>query len=109
MNAVVVGSHRGQTARLLKHVGELVEQVVQQRVGEDSSHCTSRRFPNVVAGGTKALLEDAPRSSCEGHAQVLKVLEDGAKRAEEVNAEDDIEATEVDVIAVDGELLGADG
>ena len=55
-----------------------------------------------------ALPEDAATLAPEGQRHGLEVPENGAQGPQEVDAEDEVEATQVEADACDGEVLGPD-
>jgi hypothetical protein len=70
-------------------------------VAREGSHdCPSGWLSDLVAGvggrRANALPQNASGSPGEGHTQILEVLEDRTKCAEEIDAENEIKTTKVD-------------
>jgi DNA-binding GntR family transcriptional regulator len=78
MNTVVIGPGQQQAMGLLEHRDVLEQQAVQQGLRHHSYDRALSWLPYVVRGGADALPEDVTGPTCEGHAQVLEVLEDWA-------------------------------
>jgi hypothetical protein len=103
---VVVGSSGRQPTGLLEDTPELVQDAVQEgstRRGEGRPHGWLG-----VCRCAHAHPHDAVITVGEGDAVARKVLEDGAKRMEEVVAEDEVERAQCDAKTADGEPLGVD-
>ena len=85
----------------------LLQEVVQQRMlglggGRGQLEWGRRR------GASNALPPDAAAETPEGHRQGVEVPKDGTESPQEVDAEDEVEAAQVNVGACDGEVLVAD-
>ena len=63
---------------------------------------------DVVASRADAAPEYTAPFAPKGHAEIVKVLQDGSKRAEQCDAEDHVVAVDQNGVAVDSERLVGD-
>ena len=108
MDTVIVHPDGRQALWLVEEVAVLLQEVGQEGMlgvsvgrGELELRCRG--------GASNALPPDAAALAPEGHRQGVEVPKDGAEGPQEVDAEDEVEAAQVDAGACDGEVLVADG
>jgi hypothetical protein len=84
VDAVVVGAGRWQPLRPVEDRHELVKKPVQERLSRRSGNRSNNWLLDVIAGRAQPLSQHAPRATSEGHAKVLKILENGSESLKEL-------------------------
>ena len=109
VDVVVVRPRRWKPAQLLKGGRVLLEEGVQQVLLDSESSHRGLLGGRGCLSPAHALLVDLASTMPECHGLGRQVPRDGAKHAQEVVAEDEVETTQVNVDARDGEGLALDG
>ena len=105
---MVTGPDWRQALRLVEEVTMLLQEAGQQgMLRVDSGGCQLRLRAHRVCAA-HALPPDAATQALEDHRQGVEVPEDGTQGPEKVDAQDEVEAAQVDADAGDGEVLVAD-
>jgi hypothetical protein len=84
VDVVVVGAGQRHPLWPIEDQRELVKKPVQERLSRRSGNRSNCWLPDVIAGRAQPLPQHVPHAMSEGHAKVLKILENGSESPEEL-------------------------